>query len=117
MPVDWKNACELEGGEFCKHRVGVMPVQPEHLEEAHVKRRQTFQKQHLLSSFSLLAKFLSGAKRRAACCCRRGERVYRGKKIITKEEKTVKSALTDRTDSASEPSVGAGDGSWGTEGG
>jgi hypothetical protein len=39
------------------------------------------------------------------------------KKINTKEEKTVKRALTDRTDSTSEPRVGAGDGSWGTEGG
>ena len=37
--------------------------------------------------------------------------------INTNEAKTVKSALTDRTDSASEPRVGAGDGSWGTEGG
>lgn len=81
-----------------------------------LKRRETSQKQHLLSSFSLLAKFLSGAKRRAACCCRRGERVYKKKKINTKEEKTVKGALTDRTDSTSEPRVGAGDGSW-AEGG
>lgn len=63
-----------------------MPVQREHLEEANVKRRETFQKQYLLSSFSLLAKFLSGAKRRAACCCRRGERVYR-KKINTKKKR------------------------------
>ena len=73
-----------------------MPVQREHLEEANVKRREMSQKQHLLSSFSLLAKFLSGAKRRAACCCRRGERVYRKKRSIPRGKKDSKKC-TDRS--------------------
>ena len=72
-----------------------MPVQREHLENVNVKRRETFQNQHILSSFSLLAKFVSGAKRRAACCCRRGERVYKKKKSI--RGKTVSERCTDRS--------------------
>ena len=72
-----------------------MPVRREHLENVNVKRRETFQNQHILSLFSLLAKFVSGAKRRAACCCRRGERVYKKKKSI--RGKTVSERCTDRS--------------------
>ena len=63
-----------------------MPVQREHLEEANVKRRETFQKQYLLPSFSLLAK--TGAKEGQHAVVEQGSVSI--EKINSNEEKTVK---------------------------
>ena len=84
-----------------------MPVQREHL-EANVKRYETFLNNTYYLHFQL--KLCQVQKEGQHAVVEEGN-VSIEKRIDTEDEKTVKSALTDRTESTSEPRVGAGDGS------